>query len=533
MATRKTSVVVQPVINRSPPLGRDTPPPPNVAYVHPSVSATRFKWDLMDDCLAGESAVKFRRELYLPIPRMDDDETENQKRYGSYIQRAVFYNATRRTLDGLVGEVFSRDPIVTIPNDLKPVLTDADGAGVALSQQSKMCLSYIMGYGRSGLLADYPDTGGKPATVAQLKSGEVKPTINLYTPHTLVNWRSKVFGARRLLTLVVIHESVLDESDPFELRYEDQWRVLKLIDVEGQRVYQVEIWRKEVDDQGVESTRIYQNYIPLKANGQPFNEIPFTFVGAINNDETIDDAPMYDMAVLNIAHYRNSADYEEACFIVGQPTAWFSGLTKDWVDDVFKGRVFLGSRAAIPLPVGGQAGLLQVNPNTMPKEAMDQKERQMVALGAKLITQANVSRTLGEAQIEEASSNSILATAAKNVSAAFTKILGFAAQFVGASETGIVYDLNTDFPAARLTPNDRAQLVKEWQDGAITWEEMRDGLRRGGIATQEDEAAKKEIEANPSPNMQLAVDKAEAEKAAAANKNLPGNASNGGNQAGQ
>src|SRR3546814_14860468 len=93
--------------------------------------------------------------------------------------------------------------------------------------------------------------------------------------------------------------------------------------------------------------------------------------------------------------------------MVGQPTAWFSGLTKDWVEDVFRGRVFLGSRAAIPLPTGGQAGLLQVNPNSMPKEAMDQKERQMVALGAKLITQASVSRTLGEAQIEESSANSI------------------------------------------------------------------------------------------------------------------------------
>src|SRR3546814_5656279 len=70
--------------------------PPNFAYNHPSIHYIRHKWDLMDDCLAGESSVKSRRELYLPIPRVDDDETENISRYRNYIQRAVFYNATDR-----------------------------------------------------------------------------------------------------------------------------------------------------------------------------------------------------------------------------------------------------------------------------------------------------------------------------------------------------------------------------------------------------------------------------------------------------
>ncbi|MCK9234935.1 MAG: DUF4055 domain-containing protein [Acholeplasmataceae bacterium] len=515
----------------------DVPSVPNFAFRHPSMVDMEAKWSLMDDCLAGELAIKSRKELYLPIPRVDDDERANQERYAGYIQRAVFYNVTRRTLDGLVGEVFSRDPIVELPESLKHLGDDADGSGIALDQQSKMCLSYTMGYGRSGLLADYPKTDGRPATIADLKSGDIKPTVILYPPHTLINWRSKVYGSRRLLTLVVINENIITEDDPFELNRVEQWRVLRLIEVEGRRIYQIQIWRKREPEPGQGSEQEiydYEEYIPLKADGEPFDRIPFTFVGVINNNETVDDPPMYDMAVLNVAHYRNSADYEESCFIAGQPTAWFSGLTQDWVEDVFKGKVFLGSRAAIPLPVGGVAGLLQVDPNSMPKEAMDQKERQMTALGAKLITQANVSRTLGEAQIEESSANSILATATKNVSRAFTEVLGYASEFVEQGKNEVVYDLNTDFPAARLTPNDRAQLVKEWQDGAITFGEMRDGLRRGGIATEETEVAQREIEANPSPKMKLELEKAEREaKAAEEKKNQPSNAPSGGNQAGQ
>uniref|UniRef100_UPI00158290BC DUF4055 domain-containing protein n=1 Tax=Staphylococcus aureus TaxID=1280 RepID=UPI00158290BC len=224
--------------------------------------------------------------------------------------------------------------------------------------------------------------------------------------------------------------------------------------------------------------------------------------------------------------------------MVGQPTAWFSGLTQNWVEDVFKGKVYLGSRAAIPLPAGAQAGLLQVNPNSMPKEAMDQKERQMVALGAKLVTSGNVQRTLGEAQIEEASSASILSTATKNVSKGYTDILRLAAKFVrGVGDLEkIRFDLNTDFPASRLTPNDRNQLIQEWQSGAITWNEMRDGLRRGGIATTKDEDAKKEIEANPPPNVvkEREAMALERESMAANNRaTRPNGSANGGNQNGQ
>ncbi|MBL1368232.1 DUF4055 domain-containing protein, partial [Acinetobacter baumannii] len=108
------------------------------------------------------------------------------------------------------------------------------------------------------------------------------------------------------------------------------------------------------------------------------DEIPFMFVGSHNNDPEIDNPPMYDLAELNIAHYRNSADYEEAVYMMGQPTYWFSGLTKEWIKEVLGGKIQLGSVGGVLLPANSSAGLLQPTPNTMAKEAMDQKENQMV-----------------------------------------------------------------------------------------------------------------------------------------------------------
>lgn len=228
----------------------------------------------------------------------------------------------------------------------------------------------------------------------------------------------------------------------------------------------------------------------------------------------------------------------------GQPTPVFAGLTEQWVKNVMKDTVYLGSRGGVMLPVGGTASLLQVAPNSMPFEAMAHKEQQMMALGAKLVTQNSVQKTLGEAQIDESAGSSILATAAKNVSIAYMLVLKWACAFVNADSSKVRYDLNTDFPATRLTPNDRVELVLEWQAGLISFSEARANLRKGGIATQDDTVAQAEIKKNPSPKaqqdqqtMELAVKAADTAAAAAKNgptpaDKPPSNASGGGNQAG-
>lgn len=245
---------------------------------------------------------------------------------------------------------------------------------------------------------------------------------------------------------------------------------------------------------------LHKTSTPTDFRGQTLKRIPFFFVGSVNNDPSPDYSPMYDLCDLNIAHYRNSADYEESCFMVGQPTPVVMGITQQWSEQVLKGTMQLGSRGVIPLPVGGDAKLLQAEPNTMPFEAMQHKERQMVAMGAKLVEQRNVQRTYGEAQLEEASESSILAASAKNVSAAYKQALVICSSFVG-SDSEVKYELNTDFPASRMGPDELKQLVEMWQQQAITTSEMRDGLRKAGKATLDDEEYAAAIETEPRPGL--------------------------------
>lgn len=475
------------------PVGSEAPLNPRVNFVRPEVAACSQRWRKVRDCMSGAETIKKAGQRYLPKPNAADTSKENEARYWQYVQRAVFYNVTRRTVDGWNGEVFCREPISRFPDGLDDLWYDVDGAGSSIDQQAKIALGNIMGLGRGGLLVDYPRVD-RPLSIKEIRDGFIRPTIHFYPAESIINWKLRKIGATYVPELVVLKESDTFSSDGFSIEDREQCRVLRLTADER---YMIQTWQK--NPEGV--WNMVSQYAMIGSDGKPVNRILFFPMGINQNNFTVDLSPTVDLAELNIAHYRNSADYEESCFMVGQPTPVFAGLTQEWVEEVFKGSVELGSRAAVSLPVGGSAILLQVNPNTMTMEAMKHKEAQMVALGARIIKDDGVEKTLGESQMDASSESSILATAAKNVSAAYSRALQVCGYLMGlgGKREDYTYSLNTDFPAARLTPNERAQLILEWQAEAISQSEMRAGLRRGGIATLDDEPFREEVKKFPPP----------------------------------
>lgn len=463
-------------------------------------NATAFNNGTM---LTVDNSVLSAARRYLPQPDASDNSSENLERYRAYVTRAVFYEVTGRTLEGMAGQVFLRDPVVALPSALEMMKTNADGGGLTLDQCADQAVRRALPYGRTGLLVDYPIQGA-PLTKAVLAKGNIQPTFTVYDPWDIINWRVEKDGAKIRLTMVVLRESIDNEiEDGFELSTQTQYRVLKL-DPNGNHF--VEMYSKGVNGRFTPSVQTY----PKDSKGKFLQEIPFRFIGSQNNNVSADKPPLYGMASINIAHYRNSADYEESCFIVGQPTPVFSGLTQDWVKNVLKDKIPLGARASIPLPENAKAELLQAAANIMPMEAMKHKEEQMVALGAKLVQLQKTVKTATEQIIETTSESSVLATVSKNVSSAFEWGLGIAAGYVGAAVDGIKYQLNKDFDLTSMTADDQNAIIQGWIQGALSFTEMRSGMRRAGLATQDDVAARKEIESDitggfiPDPSMQTA-----------------------------
>ncbi len=461
-----------------------------VDTVHSSYRYYNPDWEQINDCIAGERTIKKRRTKYLPQPNAEDQSPENTARYDSYVARACFHNVTGQTVRNMVGQCFAIDPVPTMPDEMHHWLEDIDGAGVTATQQAKLALKNVVSVSRCGLWVDFPKTEG-PITVTQAEEGGIRPKVLIYEAHQVINWRTVEAGAKSKLSLVVIKEKYEVIDDGYESEYANQYRVLKLDSESGN--YIVETYRER------ESLHVpWDTTMPIDGQGQPFKEIPFMFIGAESNDHLVEKPLMIDISNLNLGHYRNSADYEELVFMVGQPTPYLTGLSQSWVDDVLEGSIMLGSRAAIPLPVGGNAGLLQPAPNTLPFEAMEQKEKLMQALGAKLVEKKEVAKTATEAGIDHSSETSILASCCKNVSDAYGKAFRWAAQFANIQtadpDTEIMFELNREFAVSRMTPEEAKTIMGLEQAGLVTFEEARDKLRSGGIAYLDDDTAKDQLE---------------------------------------
>lgn len=444
-------------------------------------------WTLVSDVCKGESTIKEAKEKYLPKPNPTDKSKENETRYSQYVARAVFLGATSRTLNGLIGAVFRKDPVVEIPSAMEYVNSNIDGCGVSLFQQSQKLLGGVLKNGRAGLLADYPETEG---AVSKAQLAKVKARVIAIDATSVINWRTAEVDGEIKLTLVVISEVHIDDSDPFKSVQVEQLRVLLL----SEGVYTVQIWRKIK-----EQWTIVSEVTPTDGSGSTWKEIPFTFVGSENNDPAVDPIPLLDLANINVAHYRNSADYEDSVYMCGQPQAWISGLSVEWRDHLEKKGIYIGARTAIPLPENGAFGFAQAQPNTLAKEAMDQKEKQMVALGARLIEKGTVAKTATEAQNENESQHSVLSLAAENVSEAYVTALGWAARYANAPEE-IEFSLNKDFVESRLEAQLLQALISAWQSGQLPSSDLWSQLRKYGVIDSDktDEEIQSELDSDSS-----------------------------------
>lgn len=434
-------------------------------------------------------SVPDRGELYLPCPSgvaYADRSPEEIQRYKDYSKRAIFYNYTGRTLSGFIGQIYSRDPEIKVDPKLAAVEKDANGNGLSLLQLSKEACAEALSVGRVGLFVDYPNPEpGKIFTKKDMDDGIARPTIKIYLTEEIINWRTKKRGAKNVLSLVVLHETYIDESaSEFNPEEKDQWRVLDL-DADG--FYRVRVYR-ESDGWGTNRTTN-----PI-ANEKKQIDIPFTFIGAINNDPQPDQPPMYDLAKINIGHYRNSADNEDSIFYSGQPTYVVNGVSENWFTKIMKGVIKFGSRNGLALEKDADAKIIQADPNTVVAAEMKRKEEQMAAMGADFLKEQSVAKTATEAALDDSSKTSVISTVAANVSAGFQFALEWAAIFQGVAENSVSFKLNSQFDLTRLTSQDRAQIVKDWQAGAISWTELRSAYRKAGIATEPDAKVKTELD---------------------------------------
>lgn len=446
--------------------------------LHDDYKAASAMWERCRDACAGQDKIHAGGEKYLD--RLDE---QTPKQYDAYKRRALYYNAVGRTIDGMSGLIFRKEPKIEVPKSLEFLKVDADTSDTPLTAFAESVVEELLMVGRIGLIADFPVIGrdvtqrgdGVP-TQADIKAVGARPFMRAYKAESIVNWEYDRINNRTQLVLVVLQESaVVDRNDRFSPKREMRWRVLHL----SQGVYYQEVWRKaDRIDGGFELAE--GPFIPTLDGVNPMDWIPFWICGPSGISGDVSKSPINDLAHVNLSHYRSTADYEHGLHFAGLPTPIVSGY-----EFAVGESLALGSTAARGFPdPNAKAYFMEFEGKGLDSlsNRLQEKEAMMAALGARML--ANDKRQVEAAEtaaIHRSGESSVLASIANAVSELLTKALRACALFAGSNED-ISIRLNTDYLPTGMTAQELTALVSSWQSGAISHETLYDNMQRGEIA---------------------------------------------------
>lgn len=440
-------------------------------------------WQRCRSTAGGQRSMHKAGTKYLPKLGGQTDEE-----YKAYLARTLFYEATGRTVEGLTGMIFRKEPNIE-EGSMIDFIEDVTLDGTDLTGFARMLTKEVIEVGRIGTLIDYPRNETEGMTQAQAAALNMRPFFKHYRTENILNWKiGRVNNAAALVEVRLFEMVEEDGEKEFEVNMIEQIRVLEL--VEGR--YQQRIFRKNNKDEWV----LHEEIVPIM-NGKTIDYIPFIFVSTDNTSPHVTEPPLTGLVNVNISHYKTTADLEHGAHFTGLPTAVITGHSLS-ENEEFR----IGSTTAWVFDApDADAKYLEFEGKGLDtlQEMLKQKEEKMAALGAQMLTPSTRRNEAAEtAEIRHMGENSVLSSISQTISGALNEMLQVAAEWIGGA-TSATIELNTDFIAASITPQMLRELLQAVQSGRISHQTYFENLKRGEIIdakkSYEDEVS--EIETTP------------------------------------
>ena len=407
---------------------------------HPLYIETENKWTRVRDSFLGSDKVKSQGEVYLPkLSSQDKDQ------YTAYVMRAMYVNAIKNTVQGLVGAVMRIDPVIKAPDRILELSQDITGTGVSLNDFISNMLSEQLLMGRQGILIDRT---------------EDRAYLSGYTTEQMTNWMDGV---------IVLKETYVshDINDVYDMTYEVQYREL-MIDEDGK--YLVRIWRENT------GWNVWNEIYPTKV-GQALDVIPFVALSGNELNLNPTQPPLLSLVDTNLSMYRTSADLEHGRHFTALPTPYVTGIDGD-------SELKIGSGSAWILPdSSSKAGYLEFTGQGLQalEKAVEEKRSIMASLGASLLqTEKSGVESAEAVRLRQNSETSVLVGAVLSVQEGIAKALSFMAEWEGVSGD-IEVELNTDFSDTKISAQDLTALMGAWQSGGISHETFLHNMKKGEV----------------------------------------------------
>lgn len=398
----------------------------------PSVKAQQPALQLVRDIAGGTERVRGKTTQYLP--KAPGESPEN---YSVRLNRSVFFNVFGKTVDGLAGFVFAKDPQLgdDVPAPIVAQWENIDNAGTHGDVFCRDLFQDALTAGHAGILVDFPATGGTQTAADERGSLPIRPYWVPITKDQIVSWRTSVENGVTILTQLVLEECTYVADGQFGEKEQKRYRVFSRVNgVVGFQL--LEITQNNAVVVVGKGTYPTQEFIP-------FSEI----VTSGRKSMFVSSPPLLDLAYLNVAHYQQWSDYATSIHKTCVPLLALFGFNEPEDQGVKR-----------PIIVGPNTVLISTDPNAKAeyvshsgealgacKQSLDDLKSDMAVLGlAMLAPQKRAAETAEAKRIDKAAADSELGVSARGLQDGVERALGFHAKYLKLEDGGSI-QINRDF----------------------------------------------------------------------------------------
>lgn len=438
-------------------------------------------WEVCNDVKKGTRHMRSLREKYLPRA-----PAETQLAYDRRISKSEFFNGFGRTVKGLTGMVFRRNP--TLGDDMPEVLVthweDIDGAGTHGDVFSKTLFDDGITSGLAGILVDHPSvTDAESLTLAQVEAMNLRPYWVHYAAAQIVSAREERVGAKSVLSQLVLKEEYMQLDGEFGEKVVCRYRVFKRTTLGGKGIVTYQLWQ-EVVTNGVK-TLAPVGTLGIVANQEEIPFSPFIAGDRLGCMET--RPPLLDLAYTNIAHWQVQSDHRYSMHLASIPILVFKG--RQQLSEGEEKEVVVGPEVGIDVDKDGDVKYVEHAGTALSatREELKDLETRMAAQGlAMLQSETRAAETAQAKRIDKAEQDSALATAARGLGDCLELAFQFHARYLNLEPGSI--EVNQEFEDLTFDAGMIAALSNLEVASQISLDTLWTMLETGGILPDSFEA---------------------------------------------
>ena len=441
-------------------------------------------WDQVEAIVEGYDAVKSAGKDYLPkFP----DETEDDFKFR--LECTKFTNIYRDVLEGLATKPFEEEITLIAGEDGKvdssavDFVEDVDGAGNNLSMFAALTFFSGINEAINWIFVDYPTVTvepGKKISQAEAKAQNLKPFWSHVLARNVYEVRTKIIGAKELLTYIRIFEPMSDTIT------KDRVRVFERSDAG------VVTW--ELFEKNEQAAKIEDQMVRINGGTLSIDVIPLVpFITGRRDGRTFKFSPvMRDAADLQMTLYKNESALEFIKVMAGYPMLAANGMKPQMEADgkTVKKLAIGPMRVLYGLPDGagnyGTWQFIEPNANSMEflQKNIDKTKQDLRELGRQPLTALSSQLTTVTTSIAAGKARSAVTAWALALKDSLENALKITMKYMGSTLEPEV-NVYTGFDNVTDDGSDLEALAKARENGDISQETYLFELKRRKVLSPE------------------------------------------------